>query len=415
MKRCSPLLIPLVFLAGIALHANVKDASAEDGIPQKWAPWKDPKNPDVIILDKDDPSKDIWKMRRDRSQDPAREPGLVHVQRYASGFSSMGAFPTFLAAPMAFNTNDLKAGGVEVAIVGLNIDDNLIAGGRYAANQLRALIDVTGFGGAAYDPHLHLDYMKSLVIADYGNIASHYGHSERSIEEVHRVIKEILASNAMPLAMGGSHIQMYPMITALAEKYGPGSFAMVHVDAHYDAMTIGFGRYVHNGRMISQAVERGIIKGEDIVQVGLRSASPGEDDIKWMQKHGLRFHYYSEIRNKGFKTVMQRVLDEVKGKKLFISFDMDGIDPAYAAAVGTQEPEGLTASDAMQLMRSLAIQNELVAVEINEYNPLLDDRHQTTGILMDRLMRSVLAGIAARKKGITDPFYVAATGLDYQK
>ncbi|MGI9522933.1 MAG: arginase family protein [Hyphomicrobiaceae bacterium] len=403
----------LLFLAFSSFLAP--SAVAQDGIPDDWAPWRDPKNPNVIVLDKNDPSKNVWNLRRDTSKDAKREPGLVNVQRYAAGFSSMGAFPTFLAAPMAFSPKDLKAGGVEVAIVGLNIDDNLIAGGRYAANQLRALTDVTGFGGPAYDPHMHLDYIKSLVIADYGNVASHYGHSERSIEEVHKVISEILSADAMPLAMGGSHLQMYPMITALAKKYGTKSFAIVHVDAHYDAMTIGFGRYVHNGRMISQAVERGIINGSDIIQVALRSASPGTDDLKWMQKNGLRFHYYSEIRNKGFKAVMQRVLDEVKGKKLFISFDMDGIDPAYAAAVGTQEPEGLTASDAMQLMRALGIQNELVAVEINEWNPLLDDKHQTTGILMDRLMRSVLAGIAARKKGIKDPFYVAPTGLDYKK
>ena len=109
----------------------------------------------------------------------------------------------------------------------------------------------------------------------------------------------------------------------------------------------------------------------------------------------------------------QKSYDELKGKKVHISFDMDGIDPAYAAGVGTQDPGGLTSLQAMQLVRAVAIQNEIVAAEFNEYNPLLDDAHTTTGVLMDRLIRTLLAGVQARNEGITDPLYYDPERLDH--
>jgi agmatinase len=81
--------------------------------------------------------------------------------------------------------------------------------------------------------------------------------------------------------------------------------------------------------------------------------------------------------------------------------------------VGTQDPDGLTASQAMQLVRAVAIQNEVVAADFMEYNPFMDDAHQTTGVLMDRLIRTLLAGIAARKQGITDPLFVDPRRVDH--
>lgn len=389
-----------------------QNAGLPEGVPAEWMPWIDPDNENVILQDPDE-TRDVFRLRRDDSKDPARDAGLINLQRYETGIIPFGGFPTFLGAPMAMTTEDLKAAGVEVAMVGLTIGDNFIPGGQFAANKMRTLTDYMLFGTSSYDPTMHLDYVKSLTLADYGNVASHYGHTERSMEEVHTVISEILDADAIPMAIGGSHIQMYPMLTALAKKHGPKSFALLHVDAHYDALQAGLGRFVHNGRMIYLGVENGLIEGSDIIQVALRSPKPDSGDLKWMVDNKLKFHFQSEINTKGFDVVLQRVLNELKGKKVFVSFDMDGVDPAYAPGVGTQEPEGLTATQAMQLLRAVGIANEIVAVEINEYNPFMDDAHGTTGILMDRLMRSSLAGLAARKSGITDPLYVAETGLDH--
>jgi agmatinase len=97
-----------------------------------------------------------------------------------------------------------------------------------------------------------------------------------------------------------------------------------------------------------------------------------------------------------------------------LSFDVDAIDPTYAAAVGTQEADGLTSGQTLEILRAVGIQNEIVAVDILEYNPFMDDAHQTTGILVDRMIRSLLSGIAGRKQGITDPLFLDPRILDHQ-
>ena len=146
------------------------------------------------------------------------------------------------------------------------------------------------------------------------------------------------------------------------------------------------GSYVHSASMVRAAVDRGIIKGSDIVQVGLRGLMPSKYDLQWIRDNKVRYHMMPEIERDGFGTVLERVLQELKGKKLFISFDIDGIDPAYAPAVASQDIGGLTSLEAMRLLRAVTIQNEIIAIEFTEYSPLFDDRHMSTGTLVDRLM-----------------------------
>ena len=116
---------------------------------------------------------------------------------------------------------------------------------------------------------------------------------------------------------------------------------------------------------------------------------------------------------RGWDAVLRTVLSELRGRRVYLPFGMDGIDPSYTRGVGTQDPDGLTAAQAMQLVRAVAIQNDVVATDFREYNPALGDAHQTTGVLMDRLILTLMAGIAARKQGITDPFFVDPRRVDH--
>lgn len=384
----------LVFVVGAAAYGQTE-------IPEEWAPWKDPNNPNVLILSED---KDAFYERRDTSDDPKREPGLTNPQRYKFG-AILNGFPTFLGAPMAFTAEDLEAGKVDVALIGLAITDQPVPGGSFAANKMRALTDWMTYPAGGTNNMIGVDYSK-LVIADFGNAGMNFfANNQNNLEEIHRVLSEILAAGAVPIGVGGTHVQTYAFHTALAQKHGPKTFATLHVDAHYDTYMYGFGRMVHNGSFLKVAIDKGLINGNELIQVGLRGESPDDKSLTWMRENGLKFHMMAEIQKDGWNAVLKRILKELKGKKVHISFDMDGIDPAYAPAVGTQDPDGLTAAQALQLIRAVAIQNEIVAAEFNEYNPLLDDAHTTTGVLMDRLIRSLLAGIQARKEGIKNPWY----------
>ena len=117
----------------------------------------------------------------------------------------------------------------------------------------------------------------------------------------------------------------------------------------------------------------------------------------------------------GFEVVSGRIKEELKGKKIYISVDIDVLDTAYVPGTSNPERGGLTSMQLLSMLRGLAIQNEVIMVDFFEYSPLLDDRHYNTGILVNQLLRATLAGIAARKTGITDPDYIAPEMLSNQK
>lgn len=377
--------------------------------PLEWFPWRVAGDPALIRLTAD---RDAMTTRRDSSRDPVREPGLVNPQRYAGGLMPLSGFPTLLGAPLAFTPDDLRAAAVDVALVGLTVDDNPVVGARFAANTMRTLRDWMTYPAGGTDNVTGVDW-STLTICDYGNIASYANQTERSLEEIHAVLSEILDAGSVPVGVGGCHVQSYGFITALARKHGPRQFAILHVDAHNDTYLHDYGRAVHNGSLFRVAVELGLIDGHDLVQVGLRGQGQDAAGIRWMRDHGLRSHFQAEVHVRGWDEVLRTVLSELQGRRVYLSFDMDGIDPSYARGVGTQDPDGLTASQAMQLVRAVAIQNEVVAADFMEYNPFMDDAHQTTGVLMDRLIRTLVAGIAARKQGIADPFFVDPRRVDH--
>ncbi|MGF1748974.1 arginase family protein [Vibrio cionasavignyae] len=336
------------FASGLAF---AEKANVTDNIPYEWAPWKDPNDESKLNLAED---KDVLFQRRNLSEDPKNAPGLYYPNRYEFG-PMWSSIPTFLGAPLARTPEDLKAGNVDVALIGLIVGDQMIPGGRYAAMRMRSLVDYISYPFQGEDQAIGVD-LANLVVADYGNVAANWmADNQINLDEIHRVVGSALNVDVVPIGIGGTHIQSYGFMTALAQKYGKGEVLVVHVDAHYDAYKAGAGRYVHNGSFFKMAVEKGLINGSDLIQVGLRGSTPGVETLNWMRKHKIKFHFQSEIEKDGWDAVLAKVLAEAKGRKVYITFDMDGVDPAYAPGVGTAEPDGLTAGQAMQLVRALGI------------------------------------------------------------
>ncbi|MFM1966020.1 MAG: hypothetical protein RL134_1745 [Actinomycetota bacterium] len=295
----------------------------------------------------------------------------------------------------------------------MTMEDNPLPGGRFAANSMRTPFNFMGFPYGGTDQYLGVDW-GTLQLADYGNIASYANQNERSLEEIHKVISEIIAADSIPIGVGGTLPQSYSFLTALARKYGPGNVVILHIDAHYDTYISDMGRMVHNGSFLRVAIEKGILKGPNLIQVGLRGQGPSEKDYQWMRENGLRSHFQAKADTLGWDVVLRRILEDIKGRHVYLSFDVDGVSPAYAPGVTTQDPDGMTASQALQLVQAIAIGSDLVAADFIEYTPLLDDRHMTTGVLIERLIRSLLAGIAAKRQGITDPLYIDPRRLDHR-
>ena len=134
----------------------------------------------------------------------------------------------------------------------------------------------------------------------------------------------------------------------------------------------------------------------------------GAHMIEWMREHKINSHFMAEIEKDGWDKVMDRALKEAKSggvEKIYISFDIDAMDPGVAPAAASPEPNGLTPREVFPILRALGIQNEIVGMEMVEINPLLDTNGATL-VLANRVVREVLVGMALRKKGITDPKYV---------
>lgn len=415
--KCAFALMAIPFFINFATHStaiaedppspDLKSQPKIDGLPAGLQPWRDPKRPDVIVLDK---GYDDFFQRTDRSKEQ-RAAGPINLQRYEFAFSKW-AFPTYLGAPIALTPEDLKAGEVDVAIVGIPSDFNVAGGQGWAANQLRIIrtIDTANKG---YDRHVSVDYMKELKIVDYGNASQNMFQMGLSLTEGAKVVGEILAAGATAVVVGGSHDTEAVGHMAMVNHFGPKSYATVHFDAHEDAYDTTLGTFTHGGRARRWAWENGWIKGEDLHSIGMRGAYGSPEILAWQRKVGERYHYMAEFEKEGFDTVWARILEEVKGKTLHISFDVDAVDPSYVPGVSNPDPGGFTAAQAIRMVRELAIQNDVAVIEFDEYSPIYDDKHYNTALVIDRMMRAFLGGKALRKKGITDPNYVDAEVLDH--
>lgn len=236
-----------------------------------------------------------------------------------------------------------------------------------------------------------------------------------SLNEGAKVVLEILEAGATAIVVGGSHDTEAVGHMAMVKHFGPKNYATVHFDAHEDAYDTSLGTFTHGGRARRWAWENGWIKGEDLHSIGMRGVYGSPEILEWQHKVGENFHYMVEFEKNGFDETWDKILEEVKGKTLHISFDVDAIDPSFVPGVSNPDPGGFTAAQAIRMVRELAIQNEVAVIEFDEYTPLLDDRHYNTALVIDRMMRAFLGGKALRKKGITDPKYVDPKVLEHSQ
>jgi agmatinase len=356
--------------------------------------------------------------------------GPINLQRYKYGMHHYG-FPSFFKLPVAMSKFDLDPTltgssfkAVDVAIVGYPSDNYAMHGASFAPNAIRGLIDYHFWGAtqdlATYtDQWLRVKPFSDLSVVDFGNIAVNIFSTEETVTEARRVILDILRGGAVPFVVGGNHDTQWPVILALAEKkrddgidINDDPIYLVHLDAHYDGAKAGLGTYVHNGNALMWGVRLGMLQQQNIVQIGLRSTSPDDAGLRWMQGHedngedigGIRYHFMAEYeyykqRGQGFEGFIESVFKDVpRNADVYVSVDIDVMDQSFVPGTGGREAHGLTPEEVLRIVRGVAITNDIVAFDIAEYNPLLDDIGKTTGVLVKRIITTALAGMAFRNQ-----------------
>jgi guanidinobutyrase len=350
-----------------------------------------------------------WKVMQPQSLNPKREPGPFQLSYYANSYRA--GIRTFADAPVAIYPEDLVAGKVDVAIVGAPLDmGSYYRGQRFGPQAMR-----NEYGAGGIDMNTMVDPSKVLSIVDYGDIAIDNMSTELSMHHVRERVAEIARTGAIPFIVGGDHSLAYSDIAGLADVHGKGSFGVVHFDAHFDAGNDD-PHFINHGQPVYRAVKEGHVEAKHYIQVGLRGPWPGPEGFEWMRNNGMRYHTMAEVEKRGWDEVMKRALAEARenGKKLFVSFDVDVLDPAFVPGTGTPVPGGLTMREAIPIVRNLCAQNDMVGFELVELDPLLDNTYRSA-LNGNFIMHACLTGIAMRKTGITEAGYLSELTTEHQQ
>ena len=189
----------------------------------------------------------------------------------------------------------------------------------------------------------------SLQIADIGDVAINTFNIEKSMGIIESAYDDILAEDCKPLTMGGDHTIALPILRSVAKKYGP--VGIVHVDAHADVNDTMFGERIAHGTPFRRAVEENLVDPKRMVQIGLRATGYEADDFDWPREQGVLVVPAEDCWYKSLKPLMAEVREQLGKGPVYITFDIDGLDPAYAAGTGTPEIGGLSIHQGLEIIR----------------------------------------------------------------
>jgi agmatinase len=302
---------------------------------------------------------------------------------------------TFSKVPLVLDPADLA--GADVAVVGAPIDETTVVrpGARYGPLAIRT----AGYGGGFPNMDLGVSPFDELNIVDYGDAEVVPADAERSHAAIRRAVGEIVRAGAIPVVLGGDHSIAHPDVGAVAEALAPEPVGLVHFDAHADDAKDILGVVRSHGTPMRLLVEEGSIRGEHVVQVGLRGYWPGPEEFEWARSKGFRWHLMEEIHQRGIRPVVADVVEALGGlKHVFLSVDIDVADPAFAPGTGSPEPGGLSARDLLWAVRTLAVSLPIAGMEVVEVSPPYDHA-EITALLAHRVVLEVLSGVALRRAG----------------
>jgi agmatinase len=351
---------------------------------------------------------DSWRRRRDRAGDPQRAPGPINLHRYESANYPAG-IPTFMGLPVCLAPEDLRAGRVDVAVLGVPLDTSM--GQRGAAFGPLAIRTAERYGVIPmtdyHNVHVRVSPFKELNVVDYGDAAVNPFSIEESMEPIRELVREVAEAGAVPMILGGDHSILWPNAAAMADVYGAGKVGVIHFDAHVDCSTDIFGHQVCHGTPIRRLIEDEHIPGKNFIQVGLRGIYPDEELLAWMRAQRMRSHFMAEVERHGVERVIARAIEEALDgpEYLYISFDIDVLDPAYAPGTGTPEPGGFTTREVFPIVRRLCHECRVVGMEVVEVAPAHDPGY-TTALNANRVIWEALTGLAMRKRGIEGADYL---------
>jgi arginase family enzyme len=338
-------------------------------------------------------------------RDFEREPGPFSVHRYL--FPGSGV-PTFAGAKVAIWPEDLVAGDVDVAIIG--VPNNASSGRRDAGSGPDAMRATNTIAMPDVQSLLRPDEV--LAVVDYGDFSVDGLTTELSINHVTEMVAETAETGAIPMLVGGDTSMLYPGVKGVAQARGKGTFGLLHFNAHPDAEPFG-DHTVSDRQSMYLLLDEEIVAGSDTVHVGLRGPAVSVEALQWLRSKKVRYHTMAEVEQRGFDKVLKRVLREVeKGPDaFFVSIDVSVISPTDMIAAGRIAPNGLSIEEVTRAIRYVCAAKDIVGFEITDLAPMLDVSRLSV-LNANAVLNACLVGIAVRKSGL-DPDYIHPLVLDH--
>jgi agmatinase len=313
---------------------------------------------------------------------------------------------TFCGLPWVTDPDQLAARRPRVAVVGAPFDIGTThrPGARFGPRALRA----SAYHPGTYHLDLGVEIFDWLDAVDAGDAHCPHGQTERSHRNIRAKVSGIARHGIIPLVIGGDHSITWPAASAVAEAVGWGEVGLLHFDAHADTADIIDGNLASHGTPMRRLIESGAVRGRNFVQVGLRGYWPPPDVFAWMREQEMTWHLMHEIWERGSRPVIEDAIARaVDGcRALYLSVDIDVLDPGFAPGTGTPEPGGMAPADLLRAVRQIALDTPIVGADIVEVAPAYDQADVTVNNA-HRVAMEIFAALAHRARadagGPTDP------------
>ncbi len=299
-----------------------------------------------------------------------------------------GGITTFMRLPGGSDPADL-----DVAVVGVPFDIGTSnrPGARFGPRGIREESVLL----RPYNMATRAAPFDSLRIDDVGDVATNPYNLLDSVERITAHFDSLLENDLATVAIGGDHTIVLPILRSVVKKHGP--VGLVHVDAHTDINDEMFGEKIAHGTPFRRAVEEGLLDCDRVVQIGVRGTGYAADDFDWSREQGFRVVQAEECWYKSLAPLMEEVREQLGDGPVYLSFDIDGLDPSFAQGTGTPEVGGLSVHQAMEIIRGCRGMN-LVGCDLVEVAPIYDTSGTTSLTAANLLyeMLCVLPGVDYR-------------------
>jgi agmatinase len=305
---------------------------------------------------------------------------------------------TFSNLPWVADPAEIARRGADVAIIGAPFDDGTShrPGARFGP---RAIREAQSASGSLNSLQLDVEPFKVLTVVDAGDANVVPNWTLRGHALIHRKVRAVAATGAIPIVLGGDHSITWPSASAVAEVRHPGSIGIVHFDAHADTGADLWGVLASHGTPMRRLIESGAVAGRNFVQVGLRGYWPPPDVFDWMRAQGMRWHFMREIEERGAEAVIDQAIDEALdgADAVYLSIDIDVIDPGMAPGTGTPEPGGMLTREVLRAIRRIVGAVDLAAMDVVEVSPPFDHA-EVTASAANRCVLEAISALALKKR-----------------